>query len=105
MTVLSLAEALAALPDTADAIAAHLAAAGVKGVPENGECCPVANYLTGLDFDRVSVTLSRIQSRDYPDSRLADIRTPPPVQAFVRRFDAGEWPELVLADTAEVADV
>lgn len=95
--MLSLAEALAALPGTADDIAAHLHEQGVRGVPDIGECCPIANYLTGLGFDRVSVTLSRVQARP-PDRHLDDVRTPWWIAEFVHRFDEGAWPELVVDD-------
>jgi hypothetical protein len=100
--VLSLAEALAALPTTADDIAAHLHAKGIQGVPEDSCNCPITNHLTGLGFDWVSVTQTRVQGRS--DTRgLDDVRTPWWIAEFVERFDNGEWPELVLDDTAEPA--
>jgi hypothetical protein len=38
-------QALAALGDTADEIAASLQAQGIKGAREDSACCPVARYL------------------------------------------------------------
>jgi hypothetical protein len=93
--VLSLEQALAALPGTADDIAAHLAAKGIRGAREDSCNCPMVVYLTSLDFDRVNVTLSRILARAQPGGALVDVRTPWWIAEFVHRFDEGEWPELV----------
>jgi hypothetical protein len=91
--VLSLTEALAALPGTADAIAAHLAAKGIRGVRNSDKCCPIANYLTGAGFSCVSVggtsAFARDDRQDYWEW------TTDAVAGLVERFDAGEWPELV----------
>lgn len=92
--MLSLAEALAALPDTADGIAAHLTAKGIRGVPADSYCCPVANYLTGAGFWAASVGDIRIEVVD-DDSGSEEAVTPKPVADFLRRFDSREWPELV----------
>lgn len=94
--MLSLAQALAALPDTADGIAAHLAEKGIRGGRREAEHCPIANYLTGTGFHTASVSplcviawvetdLGRAETADLPDR----------VNQFVSRFDAGEWPALV----------
>lgn len=101
--VLSLAEALAALPDTADGIAAHLLAKGIRGVPADSSCCVLANYLTGEGFTAASVGNFSIGACD-DDGGSEDVDTPKPVAEFVRRFDAGEWPELALDDAADDAD-
>lgn len=100
--MLSLAQALAALPDTADGIAAHLIALGRKGVPGDGCNCPVSNYLTGEGFHRVWVAASWTRAYAEPSSGRQVVETPAHITEFVDRFDAGEWPELVADDTAEV---
>lgn len=89
--MLSLAEALAALPDTSDGIAAHLAAKGIRGVREMPGCCPVANYLTEAGFHLVEVNDDEVSA----DEERRCIDTPANIASFVRRFDDGEWPELV----------
>ena len=99
--MLSLAEALAALPDTADDIAARLTAKGIRGVREASCNCPITNHLTGLGFHTVSVTLSRVIATRPGDRHPSDVRMPWWIAEFVHRFDSGEWPELVLDDTAE----
>ncbi len=102
--MLSLAEALAALPDTADGIAAHLRAKGIRGVRENPDCCPIANYLSGTGgLYGPDVDPSRIDA--FTDEGDAEqVCTPAHIAEFVRRFDDGEWPELVLDDAADDAD-
>jgi hypothetical protein len=44
---LSLEQALAELPDTAGGIAAYLIEQECRGKREDGERCPIANYLRG----------------------------------------------------------
>lgn len=91
MLSLSLSQALAALPEDPVAIAARLGAQGCRGIRENNECCPIANYLTGLGFVGAWVDPEQIavDDEDYP------VDTPPAVGEFVNRFDKGDWPELV----------
>ena len=98
--MLSLTEALAALPDTADAIAARLGAHGCRGARENAEYCPVANWLRTLGFTGQYVAPDYI----VVDQEARSVPTPGPVADFAERFDSGEWPELVLDDTADDAD-
>jgi len=89
--VLSLTEALAALPGTADDIAAMLIEADCQGSRRDGRCCPMANYLSRLGFEAFV----------QPDYVQADGVTPDTSQElreFVERFDEGEWPELVVDD-------
>lgn len=89
--MLSLAEALAALPDTADGIAAHLLARGIRGARQNAECCPIANYLTGEGFTRVYV----IETEASAEEQWLCVDLPASVTEFIDRIDDGEWPELV----------
>lgn len=102
--MLSLAEALAALPDTADGIAAHLTAKGIRGVTEDSCNCPMTNYLTGLGFDSTEVGERWVIARSFPGDRIEKVATPNHIREFIFRFDTGEWPELVLDDAAEDDD-
>lgn len=104
--MLSLAEALAALPDTADGIAARFAEQGYRGKVRWAGCCPVANYLTAAGFYEASVSPTRVHVwlDAADDGPGGDVETPEHVNQFVCRFDAGEWPELVFDDTADDAD-
>jgi len=92
--VLSLTEALNALPGTADAIAARLGAQGCRGARENAEHCPIANWLRTLGF------VGPYVAPDYivVDQEERSVPTPGPVADFTIRFDDGEWPELVADD-------
>lgn len=102
--MLSLAEALAELPDTADGIANHLIVEGIRGVREMPNCCPVANYLTRAGFHLVEVTADEVTADEVTaDDGWRRIETPNGVASFVLRFDQGEWPELV--DEPEADDV
>lgn len=87
--MLSLEQALAALPGTADAIAAHLAALGIRGERKDGRCCPMANYLSRLGFEAPFV------QPDYVEASGETLTFPPELREFVDRIDDGEWPELV----------
>lgn len=96
--MLSLAEALAALPDTAAGIAEMLIEADCQGAQRDGRCCPMANYLSRLGFTDAFVQPDYVQAgASMPD-------TSPELREFVERFDDDEWPELVLDDTADDAD-
>lgn len=97
MAELTLAQALAELPDTADGIAAFLADLKCTGKRNRTDCCPIANYLkqagvaSDLDVDPLIVTV-------WPHNEdTVDVRTPEHVAEFMRRFDGWAWPELVQA--------
>jgi hypothetical protein len=90
--VLSLARALAELPDTADSIAVMLIEADCQGSPRNGRRCPMANYLRRLGFPTPFVQPDYVQlGGDMPS-------TSPHLREFIERFDDGEWPELAAPD-------
>jgi hypothetical protein len=95
MNAPSLEQALAALPDTPDGIAALLREQGIRGVRTDPCACPLAVYLTGLNIEAPSVTESVVSINGAEEWMF----TPDHIEAFVRRFDGGAWPELV-----EVAD-
>jgi hypothetical protein len=94
--VLSLDQALAELPDTADGIAAYFIEQECRGKRRHASCCPVANYLTGIGYD--DATVSRFDINVWTDDSDIDemeAATPEQVAEFVERFDQGEWPELI----------
>jgi hypothetical protein len=88
--VLTLAEVLAELPDTADGIADRMRAFGIKGQLRDDFCCPIANFLTSRGFEDAMVGEEWIEVCDDDSGD-----TPPAVAEFVRRFDAVAWPDLV----------
>lgn len=95
--VLTLSEALAALPSHPDAIAARLGAYGIRGLKGDSCNCPIVHYLTSLGFDAVDVDEDTIVARGGGVQQL--VLTPHAVAEFILGFDGGAWPELV----AEVA--
>lgn len=89
MTAADLADMLATLGDTPDAVADQLRALGIKGGQSDYCGCPIARYL--------------LQSGAYtcvfvaPSEILADadmIQTPMPIALFIGRFDVGDYPDL-----------
>lgn len=102
MPELSLEQAIAELPDTADGIAEFLIEQECRGNREDGTCCPVARYLQGTGlFPDAFVDFNWIFS-DGADYEGEGIEPPPHIAEFVERFDRGEWPELDA--NAEVPD-
>lgn len=92
--MLTLQEALSALPDTADGIAEFLRERQIRGVAGSACQCPLAAYLLacGLRDPIVSRTGIRVRGTygwEKRDPRVA-------VMEFMARFDGGEWPELAL---------
>lgn len=89
----SLDEALTALGDTADQVAAHLRAKKITGCRFNACHCPVATYLAQ------SGVVEKPAVGDKTIGYLADwgdveVQTPSAVADFINRFDAGEFPDL-----------
>jgi hypothetical protein len=86
---LSLEQALAELPDTADGIAAYLTEQDCRGKREDGDYCPIATYLRGIGFLAPHVD---------PDVAFVGgaetVHLPDGARQFVYRFDEGEWPQL-----------
>lgn len=92
---LSLEQALADLPDTAEGIAAYLIEKECRGTREDGTCCPLANYLGRISgFTGPFVDTSYVRAALDGDrwGHMAD--TPEHIRQFVLGFDRGEWPEL-----------
>lgn len=95
--MLTLAQALAELPDTADGIAAKLAAEGHRGNRRGALFCPLASWLRSRGIDTPGVSVDEICAL-RGDRR--GVVPPPAVAEFIRRFDAGEWPALDRTQTA-----
>lgn len=89
---------LVTLGETADEIAKALKAYGVTGYRRNPTDGPIASHLwavlTAEGFRRVRVSVNEDLIRVETDGCQIDFPTPPAVQEFIRRFDAGAYPEL-----------
>jgi hypothetical protein len=82
------------LGDTPDTIAAALRAGGHVGNRNHATSCPVAQYLAGrFPCSRVGYGVIQvfIPGKQVP----IEITMPMAISLFVRRFDAGEYPDLV----------
>jgi hypothetical protein len=99
MPELTLDQALAELPDTADGIADRMRALDIKGRRQDDFCCPIANWLIGKGFEDPMVGEEWCEALD-DDPTQTD--TPPAVAEFVRRFDAGVYLDLVETETSGV---
>lgn len=91
VTAAELAAALAALGGTPDAVAATLRAAGVTGEPSCPRRCVVAEWLRvrlGL-YGRPSV------GRHVASVGVVTVRHPAALLEFLRRFDRGDYPDLL----------
>ena len=87
-------QALIALGDEDQKIAAVLAAKGIKGKQREACACPIANYLAGIfgekstpEVQESTVKLLGWSSRDF-------IQVPTAVEDFIESFDLGWFPEL-----------
>lgn len=91
--MLTLEQALAELPDTADGIADKMRALGIKGTQEHGDSCPLANWLKSRGFAIPWFGSLWVTVWDGIEHRECD--TPDGASEFVRRFDAGVYLDLV----------
>lgn len=96
MSALSLEQALAALPNSADRIAAYLAERGHKGRPQAPGACPIAAYLIAHGLTEPIVSWTGI-SAVVPGLRPKRRRVEPvrAVAEFIEWFDAVGYPHLV----------
>ena len=99
---------LETLGDTPDEIAESLRAAGIKGVPGDGYCCPIVvgiyenmNTWPGLLFNVVNGKPKEGEEPNFRggltfnDSQIMDPPSTPAAVEFATRFDWGEYPDLV----------
>lgn len=92
--------ALAKLGETADDMAESLREAGITGIREDGEACPLANYLRREGFDDLNVTRDHIEDAGTDcDPGRWQMPTPPTARTFIVRFDdVKDWPDLADED-------
>jgi hypothetical protein len=98
-TVNGLSAALAALGETVDQVADNLADAGHLGERGDTATCPVARYLRAVipaadDLHVGSVDVSLWPPTGHSLSYI-DVLLPPPVVAFLERFDVGQYADLI----------
>lgn len=92
---------LAELGDTADAVAASLAAAQCRGWRGSSYRCPVANYLRTLGWSVPDVDAGVFAIYDGADeTRIAEGPLPSGVKEFIGRFDAGLYGDLIAPFTS-----
>lgn len=96
--MLSLDQALAELPDTAEGIAAFLGEKESRGKRCDGWQCPMASYLTSLGFPDPFVQPDFVQVKNEDGWGYQEPPTPIALRDFIERFDDGEWPELAVTD-------
>ncbi len=103
---MTITEALAALGDTADAVAASLAARDACGLRRDLAGCPVWQYLLdqAVIGPEARVHLFRVE---FNDGIRDPHELPEPVVAFSENFDAGDYPYLDLSagDGDEPTDI
>lgn len=90
----ALGEALAALPNTTDGIAAFFRERGIRGPIRQPRGCPVAVYLRQKGFTNIYAGPMLITAT-APNGEIQSEITPQHVAWFVSRFDMRHWPELI----------
>lgn len=82
------------LGSTADEVALNLQRAGITGKRGEPDCCPVANYLSGIGFVGALVQLHHEEYLEIstPDEAADASKA---VEDFVASFDGGAYPFLV----------
>ena len=88
-------EALIALGDDDQKVAAHLRGLGIKGRRTEACACPIANYLASIfgEMSTPEVDESSLRLLGWPHAgRLV---MPSAIEDFVESFDLGWFPELV----------
>jgi hypothetical protein len=98
--------ALQSLGSTAEDVADTLISGGWRGFPGDAGTCPVALYLTTmLPFVRsAAVGVGGATVYTVGDTDV-DVDLPPAVADFVRAFDVGAYPELVVTACDDNGDV
>ena len=91
-----IADLIADLGDTPDAIAYHLAEAGITGTRSDATCCPIANYLRRAEpcIDLVDVLGDVIDVYTITGHR-ATLTAPDEVNEFISLFDTERYPHLL----------
>lgn len=95
---MNLQQTLDQLPGTADGIAALFIERGTLGARKDTCHCPIAHHLYGTgEFDDAEVTEIGIDAFHRTEEH-EHVAPAAHIGEFVRRFDAGEWPELEITD-------
>jgi hypothetical protein len=91
-----IAELIADLGDTPDAIAQHLGDAGITGNLVDATCCPIANYLLAAEpcIDVIDVYGDTIAASTVT-GETAHLSAPDAVNEFVTLFDTERYPHLI----------
>lgn len=80
---------------SSDAIAEHLAEAGVKGLPACPTMCAVAVYLHRFLLRPIDVCVANAYLVDENQHATHEIPLPGNVEMFVRNFDSVRYPDLI----------
>ena len=91
------ADLIADLGDTPDAIAYHLAKAGISGRRADATCCPIANYLLRAEpsFDLVDV-YGEVIDVSTRTGHTTSLPAPAAINEFVKVFDfENGYPDLI----------
>jgi len=91
-----IANLIAELGDTADAIAYRLTEAGITGQRADAECCPIANYLRRHVpcIDSIAAYGDAIEVNTHAGQSL-NVRPPEQVAEFMTMFDQLRLPHLI----------
>jgi hypothetical protein len=76
-----------------DAIACFLNKDGICGIPNNSECCPIANYLYVKTGYYTSVYRTYIGYGGYSD--ISIYMKYPNIKCFIELFDHKKYPALI----------
>lgn len=91
IATMSIADYLAALGSTADAVAETLRRLGITGRPRAVNHCPVANYLR----EHAGMAHPNVSPRAVTTRNEHVTYVPAPVAGFIRAFDLGYFPDLI----------
>jgi hypothetical protein len=93
------------LGPTPDAVAAKLRAWGVRGIPKDSKRCAIACCLQAMIGIEEAVTGISVTDRSVHVSSAHGlpmlIKLPKPVSVFIKAFDTGCYPELLLDQAYE----
>ena len=103
MTPREVLEALGELGKNVGEVAESLRASGIRGVPNDPGCCPIACYLRGKGQQDLYVRGYEILLLGVRGEKLSKVPIPGPVGFFIERFDNGFYPELVAEEKGDRA--
>jgi hypothetical protein len=91
---------------TWNSVAEELMTRGIRGSNKSGDACPVAVYLRGLTLSRcpnlmLVVTNKTVVFKANKYHRMSILTLPANVTNFIREFDNGKYPALMLAKSED----